>query len=357
MSDQDVRWKPRVRWVWRPWWGDFSQATRRTLWRLGWILPPLRLNLDITDHCNLRCPTCSKWRVEPGRAELKLEEWEQALSKLEGRTVLRELVISGGEPFSRADVFDILAAAKRRHFRTTVISSGWSLDAAVLQRLQEIGLDLLTVSLNSLHAGVHDPTRGVAGSHERILRFIRLWQGEPRRTGLSLSTVVMSPNAGELADLAAFAWDGHLNGISLQALAPPQAHYAFAAGSVPEADADWPAQDPLWVRDVATLEAQVQRLLTMQAQGAPIVNPPGHLRRMVDYYAQPETVSAWPCLGTSSRLYVDPCGDLRLCYGFPPLGNILHDDPIVLWRGSAAASIRRASRTCTRPCRMLNNNL
>jgi hypothetical protein len=339
-------------------WGEASQAAKRTLQRLGIGLPPLRAVLDVTDRCNLRCPTCSKWRSSPARPELGQEAWELILSKLAGVLLFRELVVSGGEPFTRDDIFDILATAKRHNFKVLVISNGWLLSEAVLQRLEDIGVDGLTVSLNSLSADVHDRSRGALGSHERIMRFVQTWQGWPRRTGLSLATVIMEPNVGELERLASFAWEGHFGGIAFQVLAPPQAHYPFADDPcMPPQDSGWPVGDPLWVRDLGTLGGQVQRLLQMQAQGCPVVNPPVQLRRMVDYYAHPETVCAWPCLGTQSRIYVDPYGDVRLCYGFPPLGNLLRDDPRALWRSQGAASIRRASRSCDRLCRMLNNNL
>jgi hypothetical protein len=108
---------------------------------------------------------------------------------------------------------------------------------------------------------------------------------------------------------------------------------------------------------VDALHQQVEELLAMQRRGHRIVNPPSQLRRFSLYYERPEAVRRAPCLGTLSRMYVDPYGDVRLCYGFPPIGNVLDGDPRALWRSEAAQRIRVASRRCTRLCRMLNNNL
>jgi MoaA/NifB/PqqE/SkfB family radical SAM enzyme len=348
----------RAQGAWRQLWGDASQATKRAMLHLSIVPPPLRVVLDVTDSCNLRCPTCSKWRSCALQPELGLEQWQLALGKLAGQPLLREVVVSGGEPFTRGDILEILAAAKGQQFKVTVISNGWMLREALLEQLEAIGVDMLTVSLNSLSAQVHDGTRGAQGSHGRIMSLVKAWQARPRRISLSLATVVMELYVHELTQLAEFAWQNHLAGIAFQVLAPPQAHYAFAgAQSMPQEASDWHARDPLWVSNITALRTHTKKLLQLQARGCPVLNPPSQLRRMPLYSERPDTVRDWPCLGTLSRLYVDPFGDVRLCYGFPPVGNILRDDPRALWRSAAAQEVRRASRSCTRLCRMLNNNL
>jgi MoaA/NifB/PqqE/SkfB family radical SAM enzyme len=348
----------RAQGAWRQLWGDATQATKQAILRLGMVPPPLRVVLDVTDSCNLRCPTCSKWQSTAVQPELGLEQWQLALRKLAGLPLLREIVVSGGEPFTRGDILAILAAAKGQQFKVTVISNGWLLGEALLEQLEDIGVDMLTVSLNSLSAQVHDGTRGRQGSHGRIMGLVQSWQTRPRRMGLSLATVVMEPNVHELTRLAAFAWETNLAGIAFQVLVPPQAHYAFAgAQSMPQEASDWHARDPLWVTNITALREQTQKLLHLQARGCPVHNPPSQLRRMPAYFERPGAVRDWPCLGTLSRLYVDPFGELRLCYGFPPVGNIQRDNPGALWRGASAQKVRLASLRCTRMCRMLNNNL
>lgn len=339
-------------------WGDVTQMSKRAMLRLGVVPPPFRVSIDITDRCNFQCPTCSKWHHPPSPEELRLDEWRSILDRLRGVPVLREIAIGGGEPFVRADVLQVVALAEERGFRTHLISNGWLVDEGLLWDVEQAGLDTLMISLNSLTASVHDESRGKVGSHERIMDLVEAWAAGKHETKLCLSTVVIEPNCGELAGLARFVEDKGIAGIMYQVLLPTEVHYSFCAmPSMPQLDAAWPGHDPLWVRSLPTLGRQVGELLKMQAGGYPILNPPTQLRRFVIYYEDPQRAAVTPCLGTLSRLHIDPLGEMRLCYGYPPIGNILQDDPLKVWRGEQARQIRRASTECIRPCRMLNCNL
>lgn len=88
--------------------GDMTQAAKRAMVRSGIVPSPLGIVLDVTDRCNFRCPTCSKWRGHPSRPELRLQDWEQVLPRIGAVPLLREAAVCGGEPFARTDIFDIL---------------------------------------------------------------------------------------------------------------------------------------------------------------------------------------------------------------------------------------------------------
>ncbi len=339
-------------------WGDVTQMSKRAMLRLGIVPPPFRISIDITDRCNFRCPTCSKWHGAPSGEELALDQWKLAFEKLRGVPLLREIAIGGGEPFVHREVFEILELAKQQELRIVLITNGWFVDQAVLKRLEDIPLDCLMISLNSLHESVHDESRATTGSHRRIMELVEIWGAQARMTDLSLSTIVMEPNCGELTYLARLVQEKGLSGIMFQVLLPTEVHYSFARErSMPQPVATWYENDPLWVRSLDTLRQQVSELLVLQGKGYPILNPPSQLRRFVTYYEDPGRASKVPCLGTLSRMHIDPLGEMRLCYGYPPIGNILHDDPRQVWRGEQARLIRQASRECTRLCRMLNCNL
>jgi MoaA/NifB/PqqE/SkfB family radical SAM enzyme len=258
----------------------------------------------------------------------------------------------------RADVFQIIELAKERGFRTGLISNGWLVDKGTLREIEDIGLDTLMISLNSLAASAHDESRAKAGSHQRIMELMEAWCATDRRTGLYLSTVVLEPNCGELVNLARFVRDKGLTGIMFQVLLPTEVHYCFAAEpSMPQPSAAWYEHDPLWVRSLDILRRQVRELLDLQGKGYPILNPPSQLARFTAYYEDPIRAASVPCLGTLSRLHIDPLGQMRLCYGYPAIGNVLDQDPREAWRGEQARQIRLASKECVRPCRMLNCNL
>jgi MoaA/NifB/PqqE/SkfB family radical SAM enzyme len=338
--------------------GEATQAAKRAMLQLGIVPPPLRVQLDVTDRCNFQCPTCSKAAVPPSPRELTLDQWTSALDRIRSVPLMREISISGGEPFTRPDMFEILEKAKAVRLRVVLLTNGWLVKRDTLQRLEEIGVDRLLVSLNSLRESGHDESRAKAGSFARIMQLIDDWRAGERGMGLSLATVVTEANCGELSSIGRFAADKGLSGVIFQVLLPVEVHYPFGRDrTMREAQDLWYESNPYWVRNTKLLRSEVRVLLELQRAGGTVINPPSQLRRFPPYYENPQEVGTWPCLGTLSRLYIGPFGDMRLCYGFPPIGNILRDDPRECWRSAAAAEIRRRSRSCTRLCRMMNSSL
>ncbi|MFC1850937.1 radical SAM/SPASM domain-containing protein [candidate division CSSED10-310 bacterium] len=338
--------------------GNVTQAAKKLMLLFGLVPPPFRIQIDITDQCNFSCPTCSKWRETPSQKGLELHEWLAVFNKIGAVPLLREISISGGEPFVHSELLEILRYAKRQDLRIVLISNGWYVTRDVLQQLQTIGVDCLIVSLNSLQASVHDKSRNKPGSHERIMQLVQDWRSLSRTMRLCLEMVVTEANYKELCDLARFVQEQELNGILFQVLAPVEAHYTFSKNrQMPDTLNDWYVSDPSWIKDSELLHNEIIKLVNMQKHGVPILNPPGQLRQFPLYYKEPDLIRKIPCLGTLSRMYIDPFGDIRLCYGYPLIGNILQDDPKTVWKNEQARRIRLDSSECSRLCRMLNNNL
>ncbi|MCK5147562.1 radical SAM protein [bacterium] len=338
--------------------GNGTQFLKRIIHRLGILLPPLRISIDITDACNFRCPTCDKWKSPMSPNEISLAEWELVFKKIEKLSLLREVAVSGGEPFIHPHIFDILKLAKQAGLRVVIISNGGALSQNNFQTLEEIGVDSLMLSLNSLEATIHDESRGTPGNHVHIMNLIRTWQQQSGQMGLSLSTIVMESNCHELSALATFAHENKLNGIMYQALLPTETHYAFAGKRQAIQPLEhWYTKNPYWVKRQHTLSSEIQKVLMLQRRGVPILNPPSQLRDFIKYFNAPGQLNSKPCLGTQNRLFIDPLGDIRLCYGFPPIGNILKDNPKLLWRSPRAKGIRQKSRHCNRSCRLQNCNI
>jgi cyclic pyranopterin phosphate synthase len=111
------------------------------------------LRLAITDRCNLRCRYCMPEQgVAPIAHDqtLSYEELERlvAIGLSMGITKVR---VTGGEPFVRRGCIDFLERLKRRHpgIRVYLTTNGVA-TAAYLPRLQEIGIDGINLSLDTL---------------------------------------------------------------------------------------------------------------------------------------------------------------------------------------------------------------
>jgi MoaA/NifB/PqqE/SkfB family radical SAM enzyme len=336
---------------------DAAQRLKRTLLRTGLAPAPFRVKVAVTDRCDFHCPTCSKWKGARLGEELSAEQWKAVFHRLRGLPLMNEMTIGGGEPFARPDILDILRSAKGEGFYTVVISNGRNITPDTLRDLDRIGVNRLIVSLNSLREAVHDKSRHAPGSGGHLQALIREWRSF-RTPELAIETLVMEDNVGELADLARFVHESRMHGFIMQVLAPAETHYAFAQhAAMPPFAADWHNDNPAWVRSLDVLRAQLRELLRLKRAGVPIFNPTWQLKRMATYYENPQTILDVPCVGPVSTMHVDPFGNIRLCVGLPPIGNVLGDSPRAAWRGPDARAQRRSKRCCDQICRILNENL
>lgn len=136
---------------------------------------PLVLTFSVTNKCNSRCKTCNIWRA-PTRdsEELSLHEIELIFKNMDE---LYFLNLSGGEPFLREDLVEIISLAKK-YLSPNIIhipSNGLAVDL-IERRVKEIlevlsgSKTILTVKLSLDGVGErHDEIRGVRGNFIRVM--------------------------------------------------------------------------------------------------------------------------------------------------------------------------------------------
>ena len=147
-----------------------------------------------TNACNARCVHCSSDALRCRPAELTTEEARKMLSDLREMGVL-DLVVSGGEPLLRKDLFELIAYATQIGLRVGLGSNGSTITESVAQRLRAVGLDRLQISIDGTEK-IHDLARRWRGLFSRSVRAIEIGI----RNGLHLHVcfTVHRLNRGEL---------------------------------------------------------------------------------------------------------------------------------------------------------------
>lgn len=124
------------------------------------------LAIELTSHCNQRCSYCyNAWREDNGRevgalasAEL-VALVERALAEVE----FDHVVLTGGEPFVRPDIWEVLDAVRRSGTGIQMISNGGLVDEAIAARLAGYRIRAIQVTLDGADAATHDAH--VRGTH------------------------------------------------------------------------------------------------------------------------------------------------------------------------------------------------
>ncbi|HQE97311.1 MAG TPA: radical SAM protein [Methanothrix sp.] len=130
---------------------------------------------ETTAACNLECTYCrAAASQEPDPDELSSEE---ALSFLESIAPLKPmLILSGGEPLLRPDIFILARKAASLGMRVSLASNGTLITPQVADEIILSGISRVSISLDAANPKEHDEMRG-QGSFERALQGIACLQG------------------------------------------------------------------------------------------------------------------------------------------------------------------------------------
>ncbi len=162
---------------------------------------PLTVAWEVTRACPLRCVHC--------RAEAQPHRDQNELSTEEGLALIEDIaqmgtkvfVVTGGDPLAREDIFTLLGKAASTDMYTGFSPSVTGrLRGDALERISEIGVAAIHLSLDGSGPGTHDAFRGVPGHFERTMQAIRHAAKVPPR--LQIATTVSRHNLNELEMIA-----------------------------------------------------------------------------------------------------------------------------------------------------------
>jgi radical SAM protein len=183
--------------------------------RRSYAEAPVVLTWELTQACALKCIHCrAEAQPFPHPDELDTDEAREVLRQVASFTPRPPVVVlSGGDPLSRSDVFELIAYGQELGLHMAVTPApAPSLTDEVVASLEEAGVVRMALSLDGASAESHDTFRGQPGSFDVVRRAA----DAARRVGLpiQINTTVTRANASEMgyiADLVesmgAVAWE------------------------------------------------------------------------------------------------------------------------------------------------------
>lgn len=164
---------------------------------------PLVVFYEVTRACNLLCRHC-RAEAQPHRHPLELAPGAslQLLDKLATFPKPPLVVLTGGDPIKRADIFDIVNHGVAIGLKMAMTPSATKLVTTdAVGRLKAAGLHRLAVSLDGADAARHDDFRRVPGSFARTLEIMN----DARSCGLSMqiNTTITRYNVDQIDEMAA----------------------------------------------------------------------------------------------------------------------------------------------------------
>lgn len=137
---------------------------------------PDSLDVSLTGKCNLHCRYCFYADAMAALDDLPTDDW-LAFFEEAGAIGVRRLTLSGGEVFTRPDLFAMIDGVIKNGMRYSILTNGTLISGATIAAFNEgkrrLRLDSIQVSIDGSSPAVHDLSRPPA-SFERALRGLRL---------------------------------------------------------------------------------------------------------------------------------------------------------------------------------------
>ena len=168
----------------------------------GLARAPQAVDISLTGRCNLSCRYCFFAGEMAGLSDLPTERWLALFEELGGLAVQR-VTLSGGEVFTRPDLWELVDGLVASRLRYSILSNGTLITektiAAFGEGKRRLRLDSIQVSIDGSRAEIHDKSRP-PHSFDAALRGLRLL----KEAGFPV-TVRVTVNAHNVEDLPAIA--------------------------------------------------------------------------------------------------------------------------------------------------------
>lgn len=167
---------------------------------------------ETTAGCNLECIHCRRLDVskEIAKDDLTTEESLAFINSLV-ETQRPILVLSGGEPLFRPDIFEIACHAVKCGLTVALATNGTLIDERLAKKIVDTGIQRVSISLDGADAETHDNFRKLPGSFEMAIRGVNLLT----RLGMEvqINSTIAKHNVEQIKDIYELAL--RLNAVAL----------------------------------------------------------------------------------------------------------------------------------------------
>jgi len=159
------------------------------------ILPRV-LAWEVTRRCNLNCIHCRAESSENApEGELSLDEYKALVDDV-ASFASPIIILTGGEPLLRGDLFEIAAYATVSGLRVAVSTNGTLVTEETAGRLKASGVRTCSISIDGSNQDVHDDFRKQPGAFEASLRGMKILQEAGIK--VQVNTSLTQRNMGDL---------------------------------------------------------------------------------------------------------------------------------------------------------------
>src|ERR1022692_725536 len=164
---------------------------------------PRLIYWELTKGCNLRCIHCRASATELSSPDDLSTETAKAIIDQIAEVSSTILVLSGGEPLFRSDIYQLARYGTDKGLRVALATNGTLVTRQVAQKIVDSGVRRVAISLDGADALTHDAFRGIPGAFDAAIAGFR----NLKNLGMSvqINTTIARHNAHQLPQVLELA--------------------------------------------------------------------------------------------------------------------------------------------------------
>ena len=280
------------------------------------VYRPSLISWNLTKRCNLKCPHCYMEAGKKAERELTTEECLGLMTEM--RALGTEmLILTGGEPLLRKDIYDLAQAASAQGMWVVMGTNGVLITERVAQKMIECGVKGVAISLDSIDPAKHNSFRGGPNAWEHSVRALDVCKA----AGLEVlvQTTVMDMNREEIPQLIEFTRERGAWSFNLYFLVQTGRGQHMNDLSAPETEE--------MLADLVTVQERYKPML-VRSKCAPQF-------KRIAYQKQLGGLESGGCMAGTQYCRITPDGDVTPCpYMTVSAGNVLEQSFTEIWQES-----------------------
>ena len=313
----------------------FSELVNTPLAKPYWIF------ISLTHQCNFDCQMCGVKKILR-EYELEFGVLKKVFDEIGSWDSDCVIMLTGGEPFLRKDIFEIINYSVSLGLKTEVVSNGSLIDnPQIAAQIIESGLQNIAISLDGVNAQTHEDIRGAQGAYRKALEAVNyLFQAKKKKNSgpqISVWTTIMKENVEELYEIIFLAKN---LGVECLVYHPVIVNQDDMQNTIKGGH--------LWITEdrIGILKQQINKIVDYHKQNSLVAflhDPYLWLK----YFQGTLTKKDWKC---NPFVFIDigPDGLVRSCG--PAFGNIKEMSLSECLNTAEAKKAREGMQKCQKPC-------
>ena len=291
--------------------------------------------LEVTGRCNMKCIHCMV-RGGEARRDPPLKTVYRMIDSISTVPEFRMLVLTGGDPLLRPDIYEIIRYARDTGFEVTIATNGTLITREVAVKLSSLEVTGVAISLDFVKPELHDKFRGVPGTWKRTIEGAKnaVEEGLYLQVNITMSKL----NLQELSQLLRFADELGSCVILLYQFQP------FGRGALRENLSLTSAEFFKVIKTVVSLQKNLKTLVI------PVGLPEYFAYLSMKTHVLGKMFKG--CIAGRGMFYVKWYGDVWPCVFLQKkIGNVLKEPAIEIWEENELLNKLRDRNNLEEPCK------